>query len=129
MSAHRALGRAGLAGEFNLQIGLSKKVAHPHNFILELWVNVGATEILLFSLVFIAISQVAKKLNRLNQSVLLQTVTAWYVVSLTGHSFTQSCWIATTAITAVALAKGFQSHIMPNYGNVFPGWGKNHQRE
>jgi O-antigen ligase len=105
MHAHRYLGKQGEAGAYAEKAGYPRNISHPHNFILEIWVNLGGVGALLAAGVVVLIGRVGEVLPTLDRTALAATVTSWYVVSLTGHSFTQSWWVASTAIVGIVLAQ------------------------
>ncbi len=102
MRAHRKLGMDGSAGRFAVAAGFPAKTTHPHSFILETWINLGAIGATLLSGILLAVGVIGDTLARQNRVLLAQILTSAYVVSAVGHGFTQTWWIAAVAMAAIS---------------------------
>ncbi len=105
MHAHEKRGNDGSIGQYAKRIGLPALANHPHNFILEIWVDLGAIGAILLSGLLLAAGMLADGLKRPDRVLFAQVLMSGFVISALGHGFTQSWWIATITIACIAVSQ------------------------
>jgi O-antigen ligase len=101
MKADRALGLNGRATRNTEKNGLPEETTSPHNFILEIWVNLGVVGALLVALLLVMIGRQISRLPRLQMVVATQISVSIFTISLVGSSLMQGWWLASICIAAV----------------------------
>ncbi|MEP1207436.1 MAG: O-antigen ligase family protein [Rhizobiaceae bacterium] len=77
--------------------------SHPHNFAMELWVDLGAVGVGLFAIVLIMFGFATSNLAPRNLAVVGAVVAAGFSHSMTGAGFLQGWWVASLSLVAIAL--------------------------
>ena len=78
------------------------KHPHPHNFALELWTDLGAIGVLLFSSFLVFAGFATRHWQPLKGAVFTALMAAGFSHSMTGAGFLQGWWIASLAVAAIA---------------------------
>jgi len=102
-NADKYLGSLDLNSEFVTSRSMKPLQSHPHNFILQIWVNYGFIGAVLLAWLIIAGGEYIGRLPK--RACLLATLymLSIYIYALFNQSFYQTWWMATIGITAIPI--------------------------
>ncbi len=100
-NADKYFGKLDLESAFAKRRSITLLPSHPHNFIMQIWVNYGAVGAVLFGWLFLSIGERIAQLPFRSRLLGSSFLTFTFIYSMSSHSAYQSWWLATVAIAAV----------------------------
>lgn len=87
-----------VAGTLTPEISL-----HPHNMILQLWLELGAIGALIFALACMALAAMIRDLDKTSGAMVAATFSVWFIIGNLSFGIWQEWWISTALVTVVAI--------------------------
>ncbi|MFD0917093.1 O-antigen ligase family protein [Pseudahrensia aquimaris] len=100
--ADRHLAMKGALAETLSDAGFDTRTTHPHNFVLEIWVNFGLIGAILFAAVLLSLAKTVAGLGQQEGMAATCLLVAAYVSALVGASWLQGWYLAALVIAIVA---------------------------
>ena len=98
----RELGRSGAIGEHLDHAGFSETPTHPHNFIMEIWINQGLVGVVFFVAFLCALGEYARNLPDRQRLAAVCLFVAAFVCAAAGASWLQGWFLAAILCALVA---------------------------
>ena len=110
MNSDEFIGLSGILGAEMIKIGLPPDFVSPHNFALEIWVNLGVIGATLFSGIICMGYFMSRNGNIIFQSASTGSAVAVFTVALGGSSFFQG-WLLASMVLSMVIYMTFHRHM------------------
>jgi O-antigen ligase len=87
---------------------------HPHNMILQLWLELGAVGAFIFALACMALAAMVRDLDKATAAMVAATFSVWFIIGNLSFGIWQEWWIGAAVMTVVAARLAAHRELLDN---------------
>ena len=101
LGSERILGEMGGDSEMAYLFGITRKTAHAHSFIMQIWTELGLIGAFLCAWLAVELGRTAVSWQGASGTAVTQLLVAFFIYSSVSHQITQTWWLATIAASSI----------------------------